>query len=80
MTPDLARVQVVYVLTQPYLPLAVRAVALSGILGFTLQIALVSDLLSLVTLHISIFYTISARLAKARRKSGIADSSHRAGL
>ena len=35
---DLTRMQVVYLLTQPYLPLAVRAVALSGILGLTLQV------------------------------------------
>lgn len=57
----------VYLLLQPYLPWAVRTVALSGIAGFTLLISLVSDLLSLLTLHISIFYTISARCCHIRR-------------
>lgn len=46
----------------PYLPLIVRTIGLGGFLGASLSISLVSDVLSLLTLHLHVFYVVSARL------------------
>ncbi|CCG82565.1 Putative uncharacterized protein [Taphrina deformans PYCC 5710] len=46
----------------PYLPLVVRAIGIGGFLGASLSISLMSDVLSLLTLHLYIFYTTSARI------------------
>jgi phosphatidylinositol N-acetylglucosaminyltransferase subunit Q len=47
---------------QPHFPLIVTIVGYSGFIGMSLSVSLLSDLLSLLTLHISSFYVASARI------------------
>ncbi|ODQ56522.1 Gpi1-domain-containing protein [Saitoella complicata NRRL Y-17804] len=47
---------------RPYLPFIVRFVGYSGFVGASMAISLSSDLLTLLTLHISSFYIASARI------------------
>lgn len=46
----------------PYLPDVVQAVGMCGVMGATLPIALLDDLLSLATAHIYVFYVVAARI------------------
>lgn len=47
---------------QPHFPLIITVVGYSGFIGMSLSISLLSDLLSLLTMHISSFYIASARI------------------
>ena len=47
---------------QPHFPLIVTVVGYSGFIGMSLSISLLSDILSLLTMHISSFYVASARI------------------
>src|SRR5271169_5971863 len=52
-----------YVLAlQPRFPLIVTVVGYSGFIGMSLSISLLSDILSLLTMHISSFYVAAARI------------------
>ncbi|KAJ3322268.1 phosphatidylinositol N-acetylglucosaminyltransferase subunit gpi1 [Boothiomyces sp. JEL0866] len=46
----------------PYFPIIFSFVGWCGIFGVSMVIAVLSDLLSLITLHLQLFYTISARI------------------
>jgi len=45
----------------PYLGWVVRGIALSGLFGATFLLALISDLISFLTLHVFYFYCLAAR-------------------
>ncbi|KAI8813172.1 N-acetylglucosaminyl transferase component-domain-containing protein, partial [Cladochytrium replicatum] len=47
---------------QPYIPRLIHAIGVSGYLGTSMILALSSDLLSISTLHLHIFYTVSGRI------------------
>jgi len=47
---------------QPHFPLIVTIVGYSGFIGMSLSISMLSDILSLLTMHISSFYIASARI------------------
>jgi phosphatidylinositol N-acetylglucosaminyltransferase subunit Q len=47
---------------EPHFPLIVTVVGYCGFVGMSLSISLLSDILSLLTLHISSFYVASARI------------------
>jgi len=46
----------------PYLPSLLRVASLTGLMGLTMALALVSDLVSFLTIPIFYFYAVSARL------------------
>jgi phosphatidylinositol glycan class Q protein len=53
--------QVLYRAAHPLLPLILVSTAVSGAFGVTVMLCVMSDLLSLATLHIRLFYSLAAR-------------------
>jgi phosphatidylinositol glycan class Q protein len=47
---------------RPYLPFAVRVIGVSGFLGASISVSLISDAFSLLTLHLYVFYLTAARI------------------
>ncbi|KAF9208313.1 phosphatidylinositol N-acetylglucosaminyltransferase subunit gpi1, partial [Haplosporangium sp. Z 27] len=47
---------------QPIVPVIINLIGLSGILGATMSLSLISDLLAFTTLHIYWFYMVAARI------------------
>lgn len=45
----------------PYLPSLLRVASLAGLMGLTMTLALLSDMVSFFTIHVFYFYTVSAR-------------------
>ncbi|KAJ2999429.1 hypothetical protein HDV02_002914 [Globomyces sp. JEL0801] len=46
---------------EPYIPLILHAVAHAGVLGATFQLSMMADILSIATLHLQLFYIVSAK-------------------